>query len=143
LTYSQGTYQYTLPNTLTTVKDIYISPTGSTQPFPEPIDSDLYELVDGKIQFSQQADSIIPNGYTLYIKGNYKLETTDTLDTVNLQEYVIALAGVNTLTLLTFKKANLFVKNDVSMSELIGLRRELQNEVKEYRQKLLKEYESA
>lgn len=144
LTYTTGTYQYTIPiATMSTVKDIYLSPTGASKPMPEPIDGGLWEVVAGKIQFNAQADRTIPTGYTLYLKGNYKLTTDDTLDDVGLQEYVLALAGVNTLTLLGFKKANLFVKNDTTMAELIGLRRELMVDVKEGRTRLLKEYQSA
>lgn len=144
LSYTQGVYQYALPSTLTALQDIYISPSGSSQPTPEPISNDLWELVAGNIQFTQRADYTIPNGYTLYLKGRYKLDpNSDTLDTVNLQEYVLSLAGANTLTLLAHKKANLFIKNDTTMGELIGLRRELLSDVKEARTKLQKEYESA
>lgn len=143
LTYTRGVYQYALPAALTTLKDIFLAPTGSTQPYPEPIDNEMWDLVNRNIQFNSHASRVIPNGYVLYLKGNYKLATTDSLSTVNMQEYVLSLAGVNTLTLLTFKKANLFLKNDTSMSELIGLRRELQADVKEARTRLLREYESA
>lgn len=142
LTYTTGTYQYSLDN-LTTLSDIYLSTTGSSRPMPDPIDGGLWEVIDGNIQFNSKADRIIPTGYTLYLKGNVKLTTDDTLDNVNLQEYVLASAGVNTLTLLGFKKANLFVKNDLTMAELIGLRRELMVDVKEGRLRLLKEYQSA
>lgn len=142
LTYTQGTYRYVLPATLTTVQDIYLSPTGATQPMPEPISNSLWEVVNGFIQFNQQADNTIPSTYTLYLKGNYKVTVSDSITPVNLQEYVLALAGVETLRLLSFMKANLFVKNDVTMAELIGLKREFQNDVKEYRQNLPKLYES-
>lgn len=142
LTYTQGTYQYAKPAAVDTIQDIYISPSGSTQPFPAPIDSDLWDLVAGNIQFQQKADYTIPNGYTLYIKGRKKLATTDSITDVQLQEYVLSLAGYNTLTLLTHKKANLFVKNDTTMAELIGLRRELLAEVKEMRARLPKQFES-
>jgi hypothetical protein len=142
LTYSQGTYQYSL-DTMTVLQDIYLSPTGSSQPMPEPIEGGLWSVIDGQIQFSAKADAIIPTGYTLYLKGLVKLTTADSLPTVNLQEYVLALAGVNTLTLLGYKKANLFVKNDLTMAELIGLRRELMVDVREGRLRLQKEYQSA
>lgn len=143
LTYTAGTYLYALPATLTTVKDIYISPTGSTHPFPDPIDNDLWELLDDNIMFTWAADGIIPHGYTLYIKGNYKPTTADAITNVNMQEYVLAVAGVETLKLLAHKKANLFTKNDVSMSELIGLKRELQQDVADLRRKLRRSWESA
>lgn len=143
LTYTQGTYQYTRPATITALQDIYISPTGSSQPFPEPISNDLWEEVAGKIQFNQKADYTIPSGSVLYIKGRYKFVTTDSLTTVNMQEYVLALAGYNTLTLLAHKKANLFIKNDTTMGELVALRRELKVDIAESRNRLHKEYESA
>lgn len=144
LVYSQGTYQYKLPDTITALSDIYVSVPGSNQPMPEPISSDLYDVVDGNIQFGPKADNLLMDGTPLYLKGRYKLDyDTDTLDTVNLQEYVLALAGVNTLSLLAHKKANLFVKNDTTMGELIGLRREFMADVKEARTRLAKEFESA
>ena len=142
LSFSRSNFQYTIPTSLTTVKDIYTNISGSTN--PEPIPNDMWEVVDGKIQFNTDARYTIPEGQVLSIKGNYKIDPNfDTLDNVNLQEYVSALAGYNTLTLLTFKKANLFLKNDTTMSELIALRRELSNEVREFRLRLQKEYESA
>jgi hypothetical protein len=143
LHFSQGTYSYELPTTLSTVQDIYVSVSGETAPSPEPIDNDLWELVDGNIHFNQRADSTIPSGGTLFIKGRYKLTVSDEITKERMQEYVLAVAGANTLTLLTHKKANLFIKNDTTMGELIALRRELMNDVKELRTKLLKEYESA
>jgi hypothetical protein len=143
LTYAQGTYQVALPATLTTLKDIYISASGSVQPMPDPISNDLWEIVNGNIQFNQKADNTIPNGYVLYLKGNKKTTVSDTITPVNMQEYVLALAGYNTLTLLGHKKANLFVKNDVTMGELLGLRQQFATDVKEARTRLPKVYESA
>ena len=143
LTYSTGTYQYTLPATLTTLQDIYISTTGTSSPFPDPIDNSLWELVNGKIQFNWKADSIIPNGYVLYLRGRYKLTTSDSIADTNVQEYVLALAGVDTIKLLMHKKVNLFTKNDVTVSELIGVKRELEQDVIRLRQQLRRSWESA
>lgn len=143
LTYSTGTYRYSLPATISSVQDIYISPVGSSSPFPEPIDSSLWEAIDDEVssidrdvRFTWRADNIIPDGSTLYIKGRYKIRTSDSISNPVMQEYVLALAGVYTLTMLTHKKANLFTKNDVTMSELIGLRRELQQDVDRLRRQL-------
>ena len=143
LTFTDTDYNYTLPATLTTLKDIYLSTSNSTSDFPEPISSDLWEVVGGIIQFLPQANAIIPTNYTLYLKGNYKLTTANTIDNAGLEEYVLSLAGVNTLTLLGFKKANLFLKNDLTMGELIALKRDLQQDVREGRLRLAKEYEGA
>lgn len=143
-TFTTGIYQYAVPSGMTRVKSIGISPSNSlTSNFPEGLGSDLFDVVGGNIQFKNHANGIIPSNYTLYIRGNKKLNyATDTLDTTGLQEYVIALAGYNTLTLLGFKKANLFLKNDTTMGELVTLRRELKQEVLEYRSKLAREFEA-
>jgi len=143
LTMTSTDFNYTVPASMTTVKDIYISTSDSTQDFPEPISSDLWEVVDGVIQFLPKANVIIPTGYTLYIKGNYKLTVSDTITSPNLEEYVLDVAGVNTLKLLGFKKANLFLKNDVTLGELIALKRELEQDVRQGRLRLQKEYENA
>ena len=142
-TYSASTFVYALPIALTTIKDVLVKRTAGSESYPEPIDSDLWEVVDGELRLSPKANQVLLDGTTLYLKGNYKLTVDGTIDSVNLQEYIISLAGVNTLTLLGFKKANLFLKNDTTMGELITLRRELQRDVTEGRQRLAKEYESA
>lgn len=141
LTYRQGTYQYDSP--FDAVEDIYLSSQGVSIPSNSPIDTSLWDLIAGEIQFNLKADNLIPDGSTLYIKGRYKLTVDDTLDTPSLQEYVLALAGYNTLTLLSHKKANLFVKNDITMGELLSLRQQLLVDVKEARARLPKSYESA
>jgi hypothetical protein len=143
LTYATGTYQYTRPAALTSVQDIYVSLTGSSSPFPDPIDASIWEDVNGKIQFNSLADRIIPSGSVLYLKGHYKLTTSDSIANADMQEYVLALAGVYTLKMLTHKKANLFTKNDVTMSELITLKRDLQQDVTDLRRRLRTSWESA
>lgn len=143
LTYTTGTYQYTLPATLTALQDIYISATGSSNPMPDPIDSSLWELVNGKIQFNARADATIPGSSTLYLKGHYKLTTSDSIANADMQEYVLALAGVETLKMLAHKKANLFTKNDVTVSELITIKRELQQDVVDLRRRMRRSWESA
>lgn len=143
LTFDSAVYQYAIPTSMDTVKGIYISASNSSSDNPDPIDSGLWHVVDGNIHFNALAGRTIPTGYTLYIKGGKKLDpATDTLDTVGLQEYVIALAGYNTLGMLGFKKANLFLKNDTTVGELITLKRDLKDDVREARAKLLREYEA-
>ena len=110
---------------------------------PDPIDAGLWEDVTGKIQFHSQADQTVPNGYTLYLKGRYKLTVDDSIEGVNMQEYVLALAGVYTLKLLMHKKVNLFTKNDVTVGELVNVKRELEQDVKDLRRRLRTSWESA
>jgi len=144
LTFTQDVFSYAVPTALTTVTDIYLSPSNSSSDAPTPISQDLWEVVDGNIRFRNLANSIIPTGYTLYLKGNYKYDyTADTLPTNALQEYVIALGAYNTLTMLTYSKVNLFLKNDTTLAELVALKRELKQDVLELRAKLQRSYEGA
>lgn len=143
LTFDASTSTYTIPTGVDTVKGIYLSNNNSADVFPDPIDAGLWSVIDGSIHFSSLAGRTIPQGYTLFIKGGKKYDyATDTLPTVNLQEYVIALAGYNTLMLLGYKKANLFLKNDTSMGELITLKRDLKDDIRESRAKLLREFQA-
>jgi len=144
LTFTQGVFSYAIPVSMTTVTDISLSPSNSNSDAPTYISQDLWEVVDGNIRFKNRANSIIPTGYTLYLQGNYKYDyTADTLPTDALQEYVIALGAYNTLTMLTYSKVNLFLKNDTTLSELIALKRELKQEVLELRGKLQRSFEGA
>lgn len=143
LTFDSSVYQYAIPTSMDTVKGIYISASNSSSDNPDPINAGLWSVIDGNIHFNALAGRTIPTGYTLYIKGGKKLDPdTDTLDTAGLQEYVIALAGYNTLMLLGYKKANLFLKNDTSMGELITLKRDLRDDVREARAKLQRSFEA-
>lgn len=143
LTFVTGTYEYTLPTSLTTVTAVQLSPSNNTSDdFPETISRDLWEVVDGNIRFRNNANNVIPSGYTLYLVGNKKLDyTSDSVTDTDMQEYLIALGAYNTLALLTYKKANLFLKNDTTMAELISLKRDLKDEVRELRAKLQRSFE--
>lgn len=142
LTYNTSSSTATVPAGMTTVTSLGISANNSATSFPEGI-SNVWRQDGTTITFGPDASRYITNGYTLYLRGVYKLDPeTDTLDTVGLQEYVISLAGFNTLTMLGHKKANLFLKNDVTMGELITLRRELRQDVAEGRARLSKAWES-
>ncbi len=143
LVFSRTASDYTLPDTLTTVSSVGISASNSSSDFPEQIEPNLWEVVGTTLRFKDGAMNKIPNGYTLYLKGNYKLDyAADTLETVNKQEYVIALAGYNTLMLLGYKKANLFLKNDTTVGELITLKRDLKQDISEARAKLQRSFEA-
>lgn len=138
-TFLSTTYQTAIPSGVSTVKDIGIKI--SYDDFPESIDASLWQIVDGNIHWSHEARWVLPDSSTLYILGTDKLTVADTLSTVALQEYVIALGAVNTLTLLGFKKANLFLKNDTSMGELIALKRDLQKDVENMRARFAKTFQ--
>jgi hypothetical protein len=138
LTYTQSSWQYTLPATISTVDSIYIQ--RDTSDFPESISADFWEVVNGKLQFLDRTRMSMYDTYPLYIRGKYKLTVDDTIpDTshgVVLQSYVVDLAGVNVLKQLSYTKAVAFLNNDTSMSELIALRGSLEQNLAGYRAQL-------
>lgn len=130
-TFSVGNYQTAIPSGLSTVLDIGVR--SSTSDFPDSINSDYWNIVGTNIQWSSTARYGLTDGTGLFILGRKKLTIADTLTSEKLQEYVIALGALNTLTVLGYAKANLFLKNDLSMAELITLKRELKDDVREMR----------
>lgn len=132
------TFTYAIPATLTTVDDIYITRT-STE-FPTVVDRKLWRVVGSNIKFMDGALQVIPDGYTLRLKGRYKVTTSDTITDTGLEQYIIALAGYNALRYLLFKKTMQFLRNDTAVAEIIGTRRELYADVVRWRQQIGAEF---
>lgn len=138
LTFVTDTWRYAVPTGVTTVKDIYIKAEGNdpeTTPLP-------FDVIDGYIQF-KGGSNIIPNGSTLYIRGNYKYTIADTISEIALQDYILNLAQVSAMDGIGVKKILKFVKNDATVSEMVTIKRELENKVVKYRQRLPKEFQAA
>ncbi len=141
LTFDSNTYQYARP--IDVVHNIYIRPTGATDSEPTPVSADLWEVVRDNIQFKNGANRYIPDGYTLYLRGANKYTTSDTVVETNVQEYILNLAQLHCLNMFGVKKAIKFVNNDSSMSEIVGMKRELERKVSQYRARLPRAYEVA
>jgi hypothetical protein len=143
LTFVNTSSEYTLPSTVKNIHDIYID--RDSTGFKEPIPSDLYIIVDGVIRFSKKAYYYIPTNSVLYIKGVNKVTISDTIDDNNtkLIEYVLSLAQVRCLKLITNKRALSFLKNDTSMAELVAARREAEKDIVYYRQQFRRDYEGS
>lgn len=139
LTYTTGTWQYAVPSGLTTVDTIYIKP--GTNEDPEPI-SIPFDVIEGNIQFNKNSQQI-PSGYTLYIKGKYKYTVDDTITETRVQQYILNLAQLNALDQIGIKKVLKFVKNDISLSEIVALKRELERKVIAHRASIQKDFQSA
>jgi len=142
LTFSTGTFSYTLPVTLTVIKDIFIKP-DNNQDEPEKIAANLWEVVNGVLKFKNGASTVIPDGYTLYLKGNLKYTIDSTVAETNVQEYILNLAQLNALNTLGVIKAMSFLKNDTSMAEIVTIKRELERKVQQYRARLPTAWEVA
>lgn len=143
LAFVYGTYQYTKPTGVDVVQDIYTRAPGDTISEPKQIDSKLWEVVDGNIQFKNEADNYIAEGCTLFIKGKTKYTVDDSIAETNVQEYILNLAVFNLLGMLGHKKVFKFLKNDTSVSEAIAIKREAERHVQEYRRRMPRQFESA
>lgn len=140
-TFTTGTWQYLIPDTVTRVQDLYFKRTSTDN--PERISPDLYEIVTGNIQFGVSAERWLSDTYTIYIKGLYKLTTDDELDTTNLVNYTINLAAEILITNLIMKRAFVFLRNDTSMPDITRALQVIQSNVLRYKQALLREFESS
>lgn len=142
LTFTSTTFQYPIPSSLTTVKDIYISISNSTADEPQKISANLWEVVGSNIQFRNGANKVITSGYTLYLKGNYKYTTLDTVTETSVQEYILTVAQFRCLKVLGTKKLNRFLKNDTTVAEIVTWKNDLRGDMMEYRRNLPREYEA-
>ena len=139
LSYTEGTWEYELPDEVTTVKDILVKRTTESDPETTAL---KWDVVGRNLQFKATGSSLL-TGTTLYLKGHYKYLTTDTIEEVRVQEYVLALAQLRALQRLGMKKVLKFLKNDVSVSEILGVQRELERTVSQYRSAISREFQSA
>lgn len=141
LSFTHGTFQYARPSGIDVVTDIYIKPDNSEDE-PEKIASDLWEVVGSNIHFKAGA-KVIPEGYTLYVKGRTKYDVDDTITETRLQEFILNMAQLHCLNMYGTKKALKFIKNDTSMSEIIAFKRELERKVAGYKARVPRSYENA
>jgi hypothetical protein len=141
LSFAPGTWQYTLPSTLTTIREISIIRVPGVS--PERISSDTYEVVDGVLTFNSLIDNFLGTTYTLYIKGFYKLATTDSLTNVRQINYVINLAAEILLNNLVLKRTFVFLRNDTQLSDIVRALQVVQGQVLRYKQAIHREFESS
>lgn len=133
-------------NSLTTVSDRYnyTVPTGFTEPTDIFIDIDsdgigkriprnMYDVINGVIYFNSNLD--LSSGYTLILFGKNKLSTSDSIPDF-LQDYVLALAQIEAYEFMKNKYSTRFLKNDVSMGELVTSLNQLEQKAQMLRKNL-------
>jgi len=143
LTFDTSTYQYARPATIDRIQDIYIKPSNASDTDPQKISADLWEVVGDNIHFKNGANLHIPDNYVLYLRGKSKYTTSDSIVETNVQEYVLNLALVNCFKLLLTKKNMSFLKTDITVSEIVTSKREIEREIAKYRQRLPRAFEAA
>lgn len=142
--FQTGVYTYPIPATISAVQGIFYYPcdsdTGQTDP-PVEISTNLYQLINGNIQFLQGTQWWIDDSYTLYIKGRYKLQITDSLPDTQTINYVLYLAAERLLNMLLMKKTFVFLTNDTQVAEIVNSLKMFSNYVLVYKGQLLREWE--
>jgi len=139
LTTTAGDPSYTVPATITEVLDILVDIAGDG--YPQRIARNSYEVVGGTIYFDYTQKSML-DGKTLTVIGKYKITPDDDLPSF-LQEYVLHIASIYALEFLKNKFAGRFLKNDVSMTELIAALNTHRQRAAELKKNLANVYEIA
>lgn len=141
LSYTSTTWQYAIPATIDVVQDIYYQATTTSK--PERLDTSLYEVVNGNIQFLPKADKWLMTGQALFIRGRKKLATTDSLTSTQGINYVLYTAATILLEQLVLKQAFVFLRNDTSPTDISRAISTIQSAALRYKQALLREFETA
>lgn len=102
--------------------------------YPELVSRDGYDVIDGVLYF-EPSHRAIPAGKTLIIVGKQKLTTSDTIPEF-LQNYVLELALVQSYEELAHTYTTRFLKNDVTLGEILGAIRSMQAKIGDMRRTL-------
>lgn len=116
LTTASQTANYTLPSTMDEVTDVQIDVLGDG--YPSSVDRSTYDIVNGVLYFDA-IQKYMPANKTIVLIGKQKLTTNDSVPDF-LQEYVLTLAEIEAYSFMKNKYATRFLKNDVSMAELVN-----------------------
>lgn len=131
LTTIAGQTNYTLPSGFTEPTDIYIDWSGDG--VGTELDRSTYDVINGVIYF--QNIRTLASGKTLIIFGKNKLDTTDNLPDF-LQDYVLTLAQIEAYEFMKNKYSTRFLKNDISMGELVTSLNQLEQKAQSLRKNL-------
>lgn len=140
LVYTSSAYQYAVPAGITTIEAIYIQRAAGID--PEEISGDIWEVINNQIVFNKKAGFRIPSGFTLQIRGRYKLTSGNSIPVTNqpMQNYVVTLAAWLILRGIGMTKILSFLHNDTSISEVVAFRREIEQDMLKYRAQLQLSY---
>lgn len=130
LTSSSSVNAYAVPSGTQEITDIFIDDLGDG--VGSAIARNTYDVIDGYIYFRN-----IPlvDGKTIILFYKKKLTTSDSVPD-SLQEYVLLLAELEAFGFMKNKYSTRFLKNDVSMGELISSMGELQQRTESIRKNL-------
>lgn len=107
---------YDVPDGMTEVTDILIDLYDNG--YPVRVERQGYDIINGVIYFDLRHQSI-PDGKTMIIIGKVKLDENSLIPDF-LQEYVFQLYMIETFEMIKTSLTTRFVKNDITMSEIVA-----------------------
>ena len=132
LTTDSTTLIYALPDNTQEVTDVFVDILGDG--VGALIDRDSYDVIDGSLYFQEVHKPLINNkNIILFIKK--KLTINDSIDDF-LQEYVLVLSEIEAYSFMKNKFSTRFLKNDVTMAELLNSISERKVHAQELRRQL-------
>lgn len=132
LTTDSTTLIYSLPDNTQEVTDVFVDILGDG--VGALIDRDSYDVIDGSLYFQEVHKPLINNkNIILFIKK--KLTINDSIDDF-LQEYVLILSEIEAYSFMKNKFSTRFLKNDVTMVELLNSISERKAHAQELRRQL-------
>jgi hypothetical protein len=139
--FTLGTWTYPIPGSVTTVRELMY--TRTTTDNLETLSPELYTIIDSNIIFLPAASRWLLTGMIIYVKGVVKLTTDDSLPTANLVNYVIYSAAEGLLDRLLLKASFVFLRNDISVSDITRAIQTISGRTLRYKQAILREFESS
>lgn len=124
-------YNYTVPTGFTEPTDIFIDL--DSDGIGRRIPRNMYDVINGVIYFSNNLT--LTANCTLILFGKNKLDTSDNLPDF-LQDYVLTLAQIEAYEFMKNKYSTRFLKNDVSMGELVTSLNQLEQKAATLRKNL-------
>lgn len=111
------TFSYQLPSGWTNVNNIAIDVYGDGS--DKNIDRSAWWVTNGVLYFQRNYVISFPVGHSIILYGRHKLSNFDIIPNF-LQEYVLCMAAANTIAYLRAGKTNRFLRNDVTMGEMLS-----------------------
>lgn len=115
LTTLASTYSYTAPTGLDAIFELGLNIDGDGIFHQVPRED--YDLINGVIYFNTNS---LPTGKTIQIVGKSKLTTVTSDFPTKVQDYIIELSIVNAFEFLKTKLTTRFLKNDMTMADIIN-----------------------
>lgn len=129
---------YTVPSGFGEITDIFFDTLDDG--VGNRVERNSYDIVDGTIYFHNIRS--MPTGYNIIIFGKKDVAITDTMPE-SLQTYVLTLAQLEAYEFMKNKYATRFLKNDVSMGELLSAIGQLEQKAGSLRKNLANRREIA